>query len=65
MTSVTTVTFYNVVSGAAGYGYQVSTAASIGVSARYVGQTGVGILDYASSGGANSYWIHFTANAEL
>lgn len=60
-----TVTFYQAVSGAAGYGYQVSTAASIAVSARYVGQTGVGILDYASSGGSNSYWIHFTASAEL
>jgi hypothetical protein len=60
-----TVIFYQAVAGTAGFGYQVSTAASIAVSARYVGQTGIGILDYASSGGSNSYWIHFTASAEL
>jgi hypothetical protein len=60
-----TVTFYQAVSGAAGYGYQVSTAASIALGSRYVGQTAIGIIDYTSSGGANSYWIHFTASAEL
>lgn len=62
---IPTVTFYNAVSGASGRSYQVSTAASISVSARYIGTTGIGIIDYSSSGGQNSYYIHYTANAEL
>ena len=60
-----TVTFYQLVSGAAGYAYQVSTGASIAVGARYIGTTGMTILDFTSSGGANSYYIHYTASAEL
>ena len=60
-----TVTLYNAVTGATGAGYQVSTAASISISLGYVGQTGIGQLNYTSSGGQNSYYIHFTASAEL
>jgi len=60
-----TVTFYQLVSGAAGYAYQVSTGASIAIGGRYIGMTGITILDFTSSGGANSYYIHYTASAEL
>jgi hypothetical protein len=60
-----TMTFYNLVSGAAGYAYQVSTGTSIPVGARYVGQTGFTILDFTSPGSVNSYYIHYTASAEL
>lgn len=63
--TIPTVVFYNAVSGASGRSYQVSTAASIAVSARYIGTTGIGIIDYTSSGGQNSYYIHYTADAEL
>jgi hypothetical protein len=59
------VTLYNAVSGASGRAYQVSSAASITVSIRNVGQYGVGIIDYTSSGGQNSYYIHYTADSEL
>jgi hypothetical protein len=60
-----TVVFYNLVSGASARAYQVSSAASITVGARYIGQTGITIIDYTSSGGQNSYYIHYTADAEL
>ena len=60
-----TVTLYNAVSGAAGAAYQVSSAANTAVSTRYIGTTGIGIIDYTSSGGQNSYYIHYTAAAEL
>lgn len=63
--AVPTVTFYNAVSGASGAAYQVSSAANTAISARYIGTTGVGIIDYTSSGGQNSYYIHYTALAEL
>jgi len=60
-----TVTLYNAVSGASGAGYQVSTGASISIAVGFTGQTGIGQLNYTSSGGQNSYYIHFTASAEL
>jgi hypothetical protein len=60
-----TVVFYNLVTGATAKAYQVSSAASITVGARYIGQTGITIIDYTSSGGQNSYYIHYTADAEL
>jgi hypothetical protein len=60
-----TVTIYNAVSGASARMYQVSTAASITVSLRNIGFNGVGIVDYTSSGGQNSYYFHWTAEAEL
>ena len=60
-----TVILYNAVSGATGRSYQVSTATSIAVSTRNVGRTGIGIIDYTSSGGQNSYYIHYTAESEI
>jgi hypothetical protein len=60
-----TVTIYNAVSGATARMYQVSTAASITVAMRNIGHNGVGIIDYTSSGGQNSYYFQWTADAEL
>jgi hypothetical protein len=60
-----TVTLYNAVSGASARAYQVSSAASITVATRNVGTDGIGIIDYTSSGGQNSYYIHYTAEIEL
>lgn len=60
-----TVVIYNAVSGATARMYQVSTAASIAVALRNIGHNGVGIVDYTSSGGQNSYYFQWTADAEL
>lgn len=60
-----TVVIYNAVSGATARMYQVSTAASITVAMRNIGHNGVGIVDYTSSGGQNSYYFQWTADAEL
>lgn len=63
--TVPTVVIYNAVSGATARMYQVSTAASITVAMRNIGHNGVGIIDYTSSGGQNSYYFQWTADAEL
>jgi hypothetical protein len=54
---------YNAVSGASGSAYRVSDANNVALSQLYVGQTGIGYIQFPSS--ANTYLFHYTASAEL
>jgi hypothetical protein len=58
-----TTVFYNAVSGASGYSYRVSDAASVATTDSYTGPNGIGYINVP--GNANGYYYHFTATAEL
>lgn len=62
--STPTITLYNAISGTSGQIYRVSDAASPTGSAAYIGENGVGLI-YPGTANNNSYYYHFTANAEL
>jgi hypothetical protein len=59
-----TMVMYNAVSGATGAMYRVSDAASVATTFDQIGTNQIGIVR-PSSASANSYYLHWTASAEL
>jgi hypothetical protein len=59
-----TVVIYNAISGASGAMYRATDAASIATTVDFIGVSGIGIVRPASAS-ANSYYLHWTASAEL
>jgi hypothetical protein len=58
-----TMVIYNAVTGAVGYSYRVSDAASVATSFSFIGEQKVTYINIPSS--ANGYYFHFTAASEL
>jgi hypothetical protein len=58
-----TMAIYNGVTGAVGYSYRVSDAASVATTFSHVGEHAAAYINIPSS--ANGYYFHFTADSEL
>jgi hypothetical protein len=58
-----TMVIYNAGTGAVGYSYRVSDAASVATSFSFIGEQKVTYINIPSS--ANGYYFHFTAASEL
>jgi hypothetical protein len=58
-----TMAIYNGVTGAVGYSYRVSDAASVATTFSHQGEHGAAYINIPSS--ANGYYFHFTADSEL
>lgn len=58
-----TMVIYNAITGAVGYSYRVSDAASVATSFSFIGENSALYINVPSS--ANGYYFHYTASAEL
>ena len=58
-----TMAIYNGVTGAVGFSYRVSDAASVATTFSHIGEHGASYINIPSS--ANGYYFHFTAASEL